>query len=137
MHEDLTRRHEMRPGSERAFGLVMVAGTMLMAMAPLGHGQPIRSWLFVISAVFLGVAVARPRALRPLNLAWTKAGELLSRVTSPVILGVVFYGVIVPLGLIMRMGGRDALRLKRAPAASSYWQPPTPPTSASSMKQQF
>lgn len=137
MHEDLTRRYDMSAGSERAFGLVMAAGTMLIAMAPLRHGQPIRSWLFVLSAAFLGVAVARPRALRPLNLAWTKAGELLNRVTSPAILGVVFYGVIVPIGLIMRMGGRDALRLKRATAAASYWVPPTPPESASSMKQQF
>lgn len=137
MHEDLTRRSEVGTGSDRVFGFVMAAGTMLIAVAPLRHGQPIRAWLCILSALFLGFAVAWPRALGTLNLAWTKAGELLSRVTTPVIMGVVFYGVIVPIGLIMRMGGRDALRRKRAPTASSYWVPPDARESASSMKQQF
>jgi hypothetical protein len=73
-------------------------------------------------------ALAAPRALRPLNKAWFWLGQLLGKVVSPIVLGIIFYGLLTPVAVAGRLLGRDELRLKRRPV-SSYWverQPPGP-----------
>ena len=137
MHEDLSRRHDAPMGSNRAFGLVIAAGCVVIALAPLRHHQPIRSWGIVLGAAFAAVALVSPWLLTPLNITWTRFGQLLNRITNPVILGVVFYVVIAPIGMAMRLCGRDVLRLKGDRTARTYWTPRNPADAASSMRQQF
>jgi hypothetical protein len=121
VHEDFSRQHDARMGSDRAFGWVMAAALAIVATAPLRHGLPIRSWALLASAAFAAITAIRPRVLRPLNRVWTRIGLLLNRVTSPVLLAVVYYAAVVPTGLVMRALGRDPMRRARDPRAGSYW----------------
>ena len=122
-------------GSERSFGLVMAAGFLIVTFAPwLRHREP-RWWGLLLAVPLAAVAMARPRLLRPLNAAWTKLGLLLNRVTSPVMLALVFYLAVVPTGLLMRAFGHDPMRRKRLAGASSYWL--ARPADKGSMSRQF
>ncbi|SRR5258708_37755390 len=83
-----------------------------------------------LSAVTLIIVVANPALLRPLNHAWMKLGVLLHAVVSPIVLGAIYFIIITPFGLAMRLGGRDALRRQLDRSARSYWirrEPPGPP----------
>jgi len=127
------------PGSsDRAFGLVFAAFFTIVALLPLWSGRPVRLWSIAAAAAFALLALAVPRALAPLNRAWTAFGDLLHRIVSPVALGILYYGVVTPTGLLMRLAGKDPLRLRFDPAARSYWierRPPGPPPE--SLKDQF
>ena len=126
-HEDLTRDHHLRGSSDRNFGLVFAGCFLLVALSPLLHTQPPRWWAMFVSAAFAASAIACPRLLSGLNKLWTKLGILLGNVISPIALGILFYAVLTPLGLAIRMTGKDSLRLKRDPGADSYWIPREPP----------
>lgn len=137
-HEDLTRGEHVEGSSDRSFGLVFSIVFLLIGAWPLLHGGPPRWWAGGIAAVFAMVAVARPALLANLNRLWIKLGILLGKVVSPIALGIVFYGVLVPIGVAMRLAGKDPLRLKHDVNAPSYWiprEPPGPPPD--SMNNQF
>jgi hypothetical protein len=139
MHEDLTRKAKVKTPKERSFGLVMAAFFCLIALVPLLHrpaGSP-RLWALAIAAAFAVLAVVYPASLKQLNRLWMQFGLLLHKITSPIILGVMFYGVIVPVGVTMRLVGKDPLRLKREPESQSYWIVRAPGPAPQSMKQQF
>jgi hypothetical protein len=74
-----------------------------------------------LAIVFLTAAVAMPKVLRPLNYVWFRIGRLLHRVVSPLIMGAVFFLCILPIGMLMRMAGKDLLRLKWSATLNSYW----------------
>lgn len=135
MHEDFRRQHEVRPASDRSFGVVIAVALTVLAAAPLRHGLPPRWWALGVAAGFAAFALWRPRALRRLNAAWMRLGLLLGRVTSPVLLALVFYGGVMPTGLVMRVFRRDPMRRRRDPGAASYWI--VRPPDKSSMRQQF
>ena len=88
--------------------------------------------------LFVAVSIAMPRVLAPLNRLWTGLGSLMHRVVNPIVMGVLFFITVTPMGLLMRAFGRDPLRLKLEREAISYWIPrhPTGP-SPESMKNQF
>lgn len=137
-HEDLERKDEVKVGSERAFGLVFAVVFGAVALLPLFKGEPIRLWAGIVAAVFLVAALAAPALLRPLNLLWFRFGMLLHKVVSPLIMGLLFFVTIMPIGLLMRAMGKDFLRLKFDPQASSYWIERHPPGPApESMRNQF
>ena len=140
MHEDFTRQEEIRASSDRSFGLVMAACFGIVALLPLLHApvSAIRWWALAIAAAFLALALLWTAPLRPLNRWWLKLGLLLSKVVSPIVLMLLFYATVTPIGLLMRATGKDPLRLRRDSAARSYWIPREPPGPApDSMKQQF
>ena len=119
--------------SDRTFGWVMTAFFSLVGLWPLLHGHAWRGWALALAAIFALAAWLMPRLLAPLNRLWTRLGLLLHKITNPIVLGLAFYGVIAPIGLLMRLTGRDPLRLKRDAASASYWierQPPGPPPSS-------
>ncbi len=137
-HEDLTREHVVEGSSDRAFGWVFAAFFTLIALWPLWRGETPRWWAAGLAAVFALIVLLRPGVLAPLNRQWTRLGVLLGKVVSPVALGLLFYGVIAPLGIVMRLAGKDPLRLKFDRAAASYWisrEPPGP--KPDSMSNQF
>jgi hypothetical protein len=135
-HEDFTRPHEIRPGSDRVFGFVFAVGFLLLGLAPLRHGLPVRWWALLIGAAFGATGALRPAVLEPLNIAWTRLGGALNRITSPVILGLVFFAAVVPTGLLMRALGRSPLQLTRQPGRATYWVDRRG-SSPSSMSRQF
>ena len=134
----MTRDQEVEGSSDRSFGLVFAVVFLLIACWPLLDKEPPRWWAVGMSAVFLAAALLRPGMLGGLNRQWIKLGILLGKLVSPIALGILFYGVFTPIGLVMRLIGSDPLHLKRDASALSYWrrrEPPGPPPD--SMTNQF
>jgi len=128
-HEDLSRQEEVKGSSNRSFGLVFAVVFLLIALFPLLQGQAVRLWALGASGALLFVAFLLPALLTHPNRLWLRFGLLLNAIVSPVAMGVLFYLVITPIGLVMRAFGHDPLRLKFDPAAASYWikrEPPGP-----------
>jgi hypothetical protein len=129
----------IEPSSDRSFGYVFAVVFCLFALWPYyDRGAAPNLWAGGVSGLFLLAALITPGLLAPLNRLWTRFGLLLSRVTSPIILGIFFFGVIFPISVLMRILGKRPLQLAFDKAADSYWivreQPGPPPES---MKQQF
>ena len=83
-------------------------------------------WPWVVLLVLAVWGLAAPRSLQPVYTAWMRFGLLLSKVTTPIVMGLVFYVVIAPIGIVMRIAGRDSLKRRFDPAAASYRQPSEP-----------
>ena len=126
-HEELSRDHEIEGSSDRSFGLVFAVVFMIIALWPLLQGAGPRWWAVAVAAAFGLVAVLWPALLARPNRWWLKLGVLLGKIVSPIALGILFYVVLVPIGLLMRVLGKDPLRLQRDAAADSYWMRRTPP----------
>ena len=118
---------ETGPGSDRNFGLVMAAAAAIFGCLPLFRLAAPHWWLIGIAAAFMAFALLMPRALFPLNYAWFRLGLLLHRVMSPLIIGAVFFLCVTPIGLIMRLFGKDVLSLRRRADLPSYWIVRDPP----------
>ena len=137
-HEDLTREEHVEGSTDRAFGLVFAGVFLLIAVWPLFHGETFRWWSCGAAAIFAVTALAKPALLSGLNRLWIKLGVLLGKIVSPIALGLLFYLVLTPLGAVMRLTGKDPLRLKFDAAAGSYWIQREPPGPApGSMTNQF
>ncbi len=137
-HEDLTREEHVEGSSDRSFGLVFAAVFVVVALWPLWSGGGLRWWAVGVAAAIAVVAVVMPRVLAAPNRLWLKFGLLLGRIVSPIALGILFYAVFMPTGALMRLFGKDPLKLKRDAAAATYWvdrEPPGPPPT--SMTNQF
>jgi len=137
-HEAFERDEEIVAGSDRSFGLVMAGAFAVVTALNTWHAGRIWPWTAGLAAIFLVAAVLRPALLNPLNRLWLEFGLLLHRIVNPVIMALVFYGTVLPTGLVLRAMGKDLLRLKREPEADSYWIVRTPPGPApETMKDQF
>jgi len=126
-HEDLSRDQKVEGSSDRSFGLVFAGVFLVVACWPLFYRDLPRWWALGIAVVFAIIAIWKPALLAVLNRLWTKLGVLLGKVVSPIALGILFYGVITPIGIVMRLTGKDPLRLKFDSGADSYWIPRKPP----------
>ncbi len=136
-HESLLRDEPVKPGSDRTFGLVMAAALVLLAGLNGWHDGRMWRWMLAAALLFGLAAWLRPAVLHPLNRAWMKLGLLMHRVVNPLVMGLLFYGTILPTGLVMRLRGRDLLRLKRDRDAETYWISRPPGPRPESMKDQF
>ena len=125
--------------SNRSFGLVMAGAFTLIGVWPaLFRGGELRWWLLVPALAFVLAALIFPHVLAPLNFLWTKLGLLMHRVVNPVVMAAMYYGVVMPAGLIMRALGKDILKLRRDPTAATYWvKRDNPGSRGASMRQQF
>lgn len=124
--------------SDRTFGFVFACLFLLIAILPLMHGHAVRPLAIVAGLIFGFLALVNSAVLAPLNRLWTEFGMLLHRIVSPFALAVIFFGVIMPIALVMRVLGKDPLRLRFDRAAPSYWVERTPPgPDAQSLKNQF
>ena len=137
-HEDLSRDQQVEGSSDRSFGLVFAGVFLIVASWPLFYRELPRWWALGVAVVFAIIAIWKPALLAVPNRLWTKLGVLLGKVVSPIALGILFYGVIMPIGALVRVTGKDPLRLKLDSGADSYWilrKPPGPPPD--SMTNQF
>jgi hypothetical protein len=110
-----------QPGSDRSFGLVFAAVFALFGGCPVVSGRPPHWIALAIAAAFGLAALAAPRLLHPLNIAWFRLGLLLHRIVSPLVMGAVFFLCVTPIGLIMRICGKDLLSLRRRDSVRTYW----------------
>ena len=120
--------------SNRSFGIVFFIVFLLIALYPLINNKDIRLWSLLISSVFLIFGLINSQILTPLNKLWFKFGLLLGKVISPLVMGLIFFFVVTPIGLIMRALGKDLLNLKYN-KNKSYWIEKKGPKSK--MKNQF
>jgi|SRR5271165_488686 len=110
------------PGSsDKAFGLIFAVACGVMALAALWEGRSTALWWSLASFVLLLLALFAAPLLHPLNRAWRWVSLQLFKIANPVIMAVLFFGVLTPVGLIMRVAGKDALRLRLDKESSSYW----------------
>lgn len=112
--------------SDRSFGMVFGVLLAAVGLAPMLHGHSVRSWAFEASVVLFGVGLVRPSLLHPANFLWTRLAKALNGVFSPIALGILFYFVVSPVGLLMRCLGQDPLRLRYDREARTYWRERTP-----------
>ena len=106
--------------SNKSFGIVFFVVFVLIAFYPLVNHEAVRLWALITALIFLILGLINSSFLTPLNLLWFKFGMLLGRVVSPIIMGLVFFGVVTPTGLIMKIFKKDLLKLKRS-EKKSYW----------------
>ena len=125
---------DIKISSNRSFGIVFFVVFLLIALYPLIHNEEIRIWSLIISLIFLILGLINSRILKPLNKLWFKFGILLGKIVSPIIMGIIFFLVVTPIGFIMRILGKDVLNLKFN-ENKSYWIEKTGPKSK--MKNQF
>ena len=138
LHEDLSRGHQAQQASERSFGCVFAVVFALIALYPLVEGNEIHGWAAVLALVFAFFSFFYPPALKPLNSGWLMIGKGLHRIISPLMMAVMFFLVITPMGLVMRVLGKDPLHRRFEPEVQTYWISRDPPgPDPKSMRNQF
>ena len=125
---------DIKISSNRSFGIVFFIVFLFIALYPLSYSGEIRVWSTIISLIFLVLGLLNSKILTPLNKLWFKFGIILSKIISPLIMGIIFFLVVTPIGLIMRIFGKDVLNLKYN-KNQSYWIEKKGPKSK--MKNQF
>ena len=138
-HETVTSFRKVTLGSNRKFGLAFAVFFAILGLWPLFRQAGSPKWgLIALSTAILAVALLRPHWLMPLNRGWFKLGIALNRIVGPVVMAILFFGAVVPLGLYLRLKGYYILRLKMNSQAGTYWIEREPPSPAlDSMKKQF
>ena len=125
---------EIKLGSNRSFGIVFFVVFLLIATFPLLNHGDIRLWSLLLSFIFLILGLVNSKILTPLNKLWFKFGIFLGKIISPLIMGIIFFLVVTPIGILMRLLGKDLLNLKHN-KNKSYWIDKTGPKSK--MRNQF
>ena len=125
---------EVKLSSNRNFGVVFFIVFLLIGLYPLLKGNDLRIWSLIISFIFLALGLINSRILTPLNRLWFKFGLLLGKFISPLIMGIIFFIVVTPIGIIMRLFKKDLLNLKFN-EKETYWIEKKGPKSK--MKNQF
>ena len=109
-----------KKSNNRSFGILFCIVFLLIAIWPLISSNPIRYWAIVLSITFLILGVVDSKLLSPLKDYWIKLGEILGKVIAPLVMSLVFFIILTPIGLILRIFGKDLLKLKKN-KKSSYW----------------
>ena len=125
---------DVKISSNRSFGIVFFVVFLIIAIYPLTYSGDVRLWLVIISIIFLVLGLLNSKILTPLNKFWFKLGIFLGKIFSPIIMGIIFFLVVTPTGLIMRLLGKDILNLKYN-TNETYWIEKKGPKSK--MKNQF
>ncbi len=126
---------EIKLGSNRSFGVVFFIVFLLIATYPLLNQGNLRVWPLIISFLFLILGLLNSKILTPLNKLWFKFGLFLGKIISPIIMGIIFFVVVTPTGVVMRLLGKDVLKLRLDKKKTSYWIEKEGPKSK--MKNQF
>lgn len=120
-HENLTRKQQAKAGSDRSFGLVMAAACLVIAGLGLWFDTSLWPYWGGVALLFAGFAWLRPSLLAPLNRLWFLFGLALHKVVNPLVMGFLFFAVVTPIGLLMRLCGQRPLGLELQREATSYW----------------
>ena len=126
--------NDIKISSNRSFGVVFFVFFFLIALYPLVNQEEIRLWSIIISLIFLCLGILNSKILTPLNKIWFRIGILLGKIVSPVVMGIIFFLVVTPTGLLMKIFKKDLLNLKFN-NNDSYWIEKIEPISK--MKNQF
>ena len=109
-----------KKNSNRSFGILFFVVFLIISLWPLLKGNDLRIWSLIISILFLILGLLKSKFLTPLRRIWIKFGELLGKIISPIVLAVVFFIVVTPIGLFMKILRKDLLNIKFT-KDKSYW----------------
>ena len=131
----MPNKSKTKRSSNRSFGLLFFFVFLIISLWPLLNESPIRIWSIVIAIIFLILGLVNSKLLTPLNILWYKFGMFLGSIVAPIIMGIIFYLVVTPTGLIMKIRNKDLLNMKFDSKKKSYWI--NRPKTKTTMKQQF
>jgi hypothetical protein len=135
-HETLSRK-SVEIGSNRSFGVVMAVACLVLSGLGFWAGSTYWPIWAGAAAAFGGLAFLRPRLLSPLNRVWFRFGLALHKIVNPVVMGVLFFGVITPVGVLMRLTGKRTIGFEFEPDHSSYWVKRSSALQPGSMTKQY
>ena len=115
------KQKEIKISSNKSFGLVFFVIFIIIALWPILNDGNIRIWSIIVSIIFLILGLLNSKILTPFNKLWMRLGALLGIIVSPIVMGVVYFGIITPIGLIMKLFGKDVLNLKLDKNKKTYW----------------
>ena len=124
----------IKTSSNKSFGIVFFIVFIIISLYPLVNQEDIRIWSLVIAFIFFILALLNSKILTPINKIWTRFGLFLGNFISPIVMGIIFFFVVTPIGLLMRLFGKDILNLKKN-KFSTYWIKKT--NQKSNMEKQF
>ena len=107
-------------GSNRSFGIIFSIFLSIVGLWPLMSSNSPRLWALIVALIFLILGLLNSKLLTPLNKLWIKFGELLGKIISPIVMGIVYFFVVTPIGMFMRLNKKDLLKLKFS-EDNSYW----------------
>ncbi len=111
---------DVKISSNRNFGIVFAIVFLLIALYPLLYEGNLRLWSIFISILFFILGTLNSKILTPLNILWFKFGIILGKIISPIIMGIIFFLIVTPIGLLLRLLNKDVLRLKFH-KKKTYW----------------
>ena len=111
---------KIKRSSNKSFGIVFCIVFLLIGIWPILNNESYRFWALVISLVFLILGLTNSKLLTPFNILWFKLGILLGKIVSPVVMGIIFFFVVTPTAILMRLFKKDLLNLKYNDS-KSYW----------------
>ena len=117
----MSSNSKIKISSNRSFGLVFFVVFLIVAFWPLKNAEDIRLWSLALSIIFFILGVLNSKLLTPLNKLWFKFGIILGSIVSPIIMGIVYFLVVTPIGLFMRLLGKDLLKTNKVKSTSTYW----------------
>ena len=120
--------------SNRSFGILFCIVFAIITFWPIISGNQLRLWSLPISIIFLVLGLLNSKLLNPLNIVWVKFGELLGRIIAPIVMAIIYFIIVTPIGLFMRLIGKDLLNIKFS-KSNTYWIKRE--KKISSMKKQF
>ena len=106
--------------SNRSFGILFSIVFAIISFWPIISGDPLRLWSIPISVIFLVLGLLNSKLLNPLNIVWVKFGELLGIIIAPIVMAIIYFIIVTPIGLFMRLIGKDLLNIKFS-KANTYW----------------
>ena len=130
----LNKKNKEKVSSNRSFGIVFFVVFLLVGLWPMLNNSDLRIWSLILSIIFLFLGVLNSRILTPLNIVWFKFGMLLGKIISPIVMGLIFFIVVTPTAIILKLFNKDVLSLKKN-KSNSYWRKNS--NYKTSMKNQF
>tara|TARA_B100001123_G_C15209729_1_gene986728 strand:+ start:817 stop:1212 length:396 start_codon:yes stop_codon:yes gene_type:complete len=112
---------KIKIGSNRSFGLVFFTVFFIVSLWPLINNEPIRIWAIIISIFFLVLGLMNSNLLTPLNKLWFRFGIFLGAIIAPIVMAMIFFLVVTPIGFMMKIMGKDLLMKKYENKKKSYW----------------
>ena len=117
----MTKNKKIKIPSNRSFGIFFFIIFLIISIFPITNDKNIVFWSLILALIFLFLGIANSSLLSPLNKLWFKLGVLLGNLISPIVMSAIFFLVVTPIGILMRLIGKDLLKLKKNKLTKSYW----------------
>ena len=107
--------------SNKSFGLLFFVVFLIIGLWPLKNGESLNFYFIIASVVFLILGLVNSKLLSPLNKSWIKLGEILGIIIAPIVMALVYFVILTPISIIVRVFGKDLLGLKFLKEKETYW----------------